>query len=236
MGWTWYDENAGKPLIYNYNKHSDTYEVSTSKYFSWQTGEQWSTYDACIKYTNDSTQSIKLNSVAIKSLACNSGGQTYWSIFGVVQTPCNGTGGYYYCYVRKIDANGNPAETSDKTKTVRVEASPFNMNTRGSSTSQTAKFGYPPLPEPALVNYPITDCPSIAPGEGFYLHYGMSSFDTNIPIAANIRFSLKPGDMEIDSKPTDSPVIWRFEEDKEWHLVNRLYQYTSNGWKNLTKE
>ena len=53
---------------------------------------------------------------------------------------------------------------------------------------------------------------------------------------ANIRFFLKPGDMEIDIKPADTPVIWRFEEDGKWHLVNRLYQYTSNGWTNLTKE
>lgn len=238
MGWEWYDESSGKPYIYNYNKKQDSYSKSHAGFFSWQTGSLWNSYDECIKYTNTEGQSLKLNSVSIKSLACNSGGQSYWSTTGIVGTPCTGVGGYYYCYVRKIDSSGNPVESSDKTKTVRVEKSEFNMNTPGTGTdiSQTARFGYPPLPGPEYVEYPIIDCPIIGPGEGFYLHFGMASFDTTNLMEANIRFFLKPGDMEIDIKPADTPVIWRFEEDGKWHLVNRLYQYTSNGWNNLTKE
>ena len=85
--------------------------------------------------------------------------------------------------------------------------------------------------------FELTDCPAIQPGGYAYVHLGIGHFNdpASDPISTVIRFKMDPGEMEVVAEPAENPVIWRFCEDKKWHLVKTLFKMTSSGWQQIDK-
>lgn len=247
MGWVWYNESLGKPLIYNFakishdNHNKGDYWPSDIGYYSWQSHWLWQKEDVCIKYVNTDNFAVKIDSVSIKSMSANSGGQQYYSTTGLVP-PASGNGGTYYSYIHwfgkdgipKLNSNRDPENTSSVGKADIPDETSSNMLWAGDGTSlgHTASFDKSKM---KLHTYHISDCPAINPGEGFYLHFGMERFNTeglgNKSIT--VQFSLIPSEMNIDIKPSDTPCIWKFGSDGDWHLVKELYKWTGTEWKSM---
>ena len=227
MGWIMSSKYPGKAIIYNYyntGSKKGTYETADPEFFSWQIGEYWLQHDQCIKYVNTDSAAIKLTSVGIKTMSCNSGGKTYWAYGGSGTSVCTGKGGKYYAFIQHFDESENLLDRSyigDTKPTIDIPDEGPNMiwGGDGPTLGHTAVFDKSKM---KMHTYEIPDCPAVEPGEGFYLHLGIGEFTETWLPAVNIMFSLVPGDMDINIEPADQPAIWRFEEDKKWHLVKRL--------------
>lgn len=251
MGWEYYN---GKPQFYSYPNYvfnsgaTKKYEkngvdpgTGSLHYWSWQTGSIFKGHDIVIKYTNDTEGAIRLKSYSIKTTACDSGGLSYWAWGGLVETPCVGYGGTYYTYVNVTNDNGKTYQSSSVANVNVPNLSKTNMNYRGSDATHSASFGNPPqYPEgqPGGMTgrvFELTDCPAIQPGGYAYVHLGVGHFNdpATDPISTVIRFKMDPGEMEVIAEPAENPVIWRFSEDKDWHLVKTLFKMTSSGWEQI---
>lgn len=241
MGWIMSSKFPGKAIIYNYynqdvgSSKKGTYTKADPEFFNWQIGEYWLQHDQCIKYINTAESAIRLTRVGIKTMSCNSNGQSYWSYGGGPNPPVTGKGGKYYAFIQHFDANENLLDRSyigDTKPTIDIPDVGPNMIWAGdgSTLGHTAIFDSTKM---TMHTYETPDCPAIQPGEGFYLHLGIGEFTETWLPAVNIMFLLVPGDMDIYIEPAEQPAIWRFEEDRKWHLVKRLYKMTGSGWTSM---
>lgn len=232
MSWDMY--NSTRPNIYNWILSSKRYELATPPYYAWALGTLWQQQEACIKFINDTGNPIRFTRIAIKTVACDSGGESFWAFGYLETTPCKGYGAQYTCYIRVSNDGGKTFTESDKFTNDIATISGANMNTPGYDATHTAQFGDPPFTGDKalqLRNYTFTSCPVINPNGIAYVHLNISNFKG--PAAQTvIRFKLNPLEMEIDYDPGISPYIWRFSEDSKWHLV-RPFNIYNNGWKNV---
>ena len=233
-----------KPIIYSYNKSSHIYQASTNPpYYTWKTKSLWDAADSCLVYKNDSDTYMKITNIAIKTCSCNSGGQQYWSSTGLV-SPCSGYGGTYYSMVRvtsETDLSSISSSTEFQQSSSVSQFVPncsYNMNSKGSSTTNTACFGnYPYDGNEGLKyrNFEISDCPAIPPRGHAFIHIGISSWNSgSTNYNTTIRFILDPTVAQIEIEPETTGYIWRYNKgQKKWELVHPYYIYTSEGWKNV---
>ena len=239
MGWDMY---KGKPHIYNWNETRGYYDPDLGGdtfYFTWQTGNLWAQKEEAIKYTNDTGQPVRMTKLYVKTCACDSDGQGYWSSTGFT-TECKGYGAKYSVYVRVSNDGGKTFKKSKiGTQTIpSIEGTGGNMNTPGTGTSveQTARFGYPPYTGNKgliLREYDTSDCPIIEPNGIAYIHLKVSDFTSTDLASTTIQFILDPDEMEIVMDGDVGPYVWRFCEDNKWHLVRPLYIYDGSKWKNV---
>ena len=234
MGWDMW--TSSKPYIWNYNPSTKVYEHSTPYYYTWASATIWESEEACLKFVNDTGAPMKISSVAIKTVACDSGGDSYWSSTGVVYTPCVGYGAKYTCYVRVTNDSGSTFEESDKYTNDVANLSGSNMNSRGTSTSNTASFGNPPFTGDKLLqlrNYEFLQCPTISAGGTAYVHIRIHDFKGPTS-QTTIRFILNPLEMEVHIEPEIAPYIWKFKSDGQWHLTRPIKISTGGGnWINI---
>ena len=231
--------------------------AENQQYFSWQQGAEWLDKDTCLKFTNDEgTGPIRIHRIAVKSCACDSGGQRFW-VYGASSTsdPCIGYGAKYTVFLRVFNPGSSVAEESSKAThdipSIGSAASQtyldgklldhHNMNTpgtSGSSTSTTASFGMPPFgtgnyhPYTGIqvpISYDFSESPIIQPGGYAYVHFRISNFKGN-SYQTYIKFLLDPDQMEVDIDQGSDPYIWRMCEDHKWHLVKPIYVRSSSGW------
>ena len=233
----WYNQSEDKPVMYNYTKSTGQYSRSTNGFFTWQGRTLWSQLEAAIKVKYIGQEPIIINTISVKSLSRNSGNSGYWSTSGYASTPCKGYGGEYYVYIRKFKVSNDvitTGESSSRTTYKTVPNQSYNMISAGSSTSNPAVFGSKYLQDLPSTTYQIVDCPVIYSGDWFFINFGIHSFaagsnDNNTIVSVSLRAS----DVELEVKQADTPCIWRFSEDSEWHLVKRMHQYNSSGWQSL---
>lgn len=238
MGWEMNDAPyVGKPVIYNwyYNEDPPYYQKADPPYYSWAGGGLWQRLEASIKFINDTDSSLKLKNVAIKTVSCHSGGKYYWSSTGLT-IPCYGYGAKYTCYVRVSNDDEKTYQESSKFSNTVPNINSSNMNSPGTSTTNTAKFGDPPFTgDKGLIlrSYVFDTCPVIEPGGIARLHLHVDLLDPSKKYSTNIRFLLNPDEMEIQFEPELGPYIWRFCEDGAWHLRRPMQIQTGNGWSSV---
>ncbi len=235
MGWIMNTGSyADKPKIFNYllDVSPHRYEVADPPYFTWSTGVLWNRYEAAIKFVNDTGQRLKLNKVAVKTVSCHSGGSQYWSTTGLV-SPCYGYGAKYICYVRVSNDGEKTFQESSRATNEIPDITKSNMNSKGTSTTNTAKFGNPPFTGNMgliLRNYEFSTSPIIEIGGVAYLHLRIELLDDSKAYQTTIRFILNPKEMEIQFDQQRGPYIWRMESDGHWHLRRPLQVFTGNVW------
>lgn len=246
MGWVLLPSDHNKaryPRIYNYYLVDNptwgwtkgTYGLAHSGYYTWARGNLWLYYDACIRFNNDTGDTLKLTSVAIKSVSCHSGGEYYWSSSGITN-PCYGYGARYTVYGRVSNDGGNSYEESSKYTNTVPDITSSNMNSAGSSVTNTAKFGDPPYEGNKgliLRNYTFTEFPSIEPDGFCYLHFHIDLLDNSKQYQTTIRFVLDPREMEVAFDTVRGPYIWRFCEDNKWHLRRPVQVYGTDSEGNI---
>lgn len=254
MGWINGTGNyANLPRMYNYiidasSSTFHTYEYATPQYFKWMRGHLWYEYEAAIKFVNDTGDKLKLNRVSIKSVSCNSDGQPFWSSSGITSA-AGGYGGTYRVYIRVSNPTGRSGgiigtddstnnssdriweSTNQVTQHVNVITN-SNMDTPGTSTTNTASFGMNYYPEQyamlQLYEYTFEDAPIIEENGIAFLHFGFTCDGDQR--STYIEFILDPREMEIVFDQERGPYIWRFCEDNQWHLRRPLQVGTANGW------
>lgn len=264
MGWEMWTGNPKKPQIYNYyyKSHTDadgeshssgTYDKANPGYYSWMLGTRWSYIEPTIKFINDTGNRLKIGRIAIKTVACNSGGNSYWA-YGYKETvPCKGYAGNYYCYVRVSNDGGSTYQESTKPEEIVhvLGVNGPNYDTLGTqdggaTTGYSASFGnsssLPDAYRLRLHDYTITDCPIIEPGSICHVHLHISNFikhdggDVTNLKEVNIRFILNPLEMEVEFEPEDDKYIWVFGNDRQWHLTKPLQLMTGDGWVNVDNQ
>ena len=138
-----------------------------------------------------------------------------------------------------VNDGGKTYQESKKWERDVPNISGSNMNSPGTGTSNTAKFGDPPYTGNkglVLHTYTIEDCPVIEPGGVAYVHLGMKDFK-GPKGEMTIRFVLNPHEMEVEFKPGIAPYVWRFCEDNQWHLVRPAYVATTGKtWNSIDGE
>lgn len=233
-GISW-DMSEGKPLIWNYNKDSGSYEHAYPTWFTWQTVDEWVLHDACLRGVNNTGQPIKITKVGIQSCSCHSGGQQYIEYGGQPIGPSWGTGARGYCYVRVNNGSGWEKSSTGYHNVSQLVVS--NMNYPGSPGGGTAQFGRPPYgtpaaappanrPEYGLLNreYVVATPVIIQPGKAFYIHLGFDSFTQG---QSSIDFLLDPSAMVIDIEPGYNPYVWQYKASEgKWHLKMPIQLYS----------
>lgn len=231
MGWV---KENGKPIIYSYR--NGKYTPCTPHYFTWETGRLWMGKDSnAIKFVNDSKVPLKIGHVGIKTVSCHSGGRGYWAFGGYMEAPgCKGYGGTYTCYIRVSNDGEKTFEKCDvvsgKNEITIPAISSSNMNTPGSSGTNTAKFGDPPYTGYKGLqfrNFEIGNCPIIQPGGIAYIHLKVDTHDGRDCV---IRFVLDTDELDVGFEPGTAPYIWRYCEDGKWHLRKPLYVSKNGKW------
>lgn len=241
---------AGSSNVY------DSYYVRANSTWTWQTGNVWTQdgrHGLAICWVNDSDQPIRIASVNIQACACDSGGETYWSTSGVIG-PCYGYGATYQCWINVAHDDGTFEQSdviSNDIPSIGSAATshfdPYgkildvpNMNSRGTSTTNTGTFGRPPYgldPYSKYTglqgdDYNITNCPVIEPGDRAYVHFFVGNFkgaaaqDNTI---ANTRFRLSAEYVNIDIKPVQQGYIWVYHQG-QWELCRPFYIYNNGQW------
>lgn len=227
----WDTMSNGRPKIYNYANGKYTW---AGIYFTWQTDSLWNAHEEAIKFINDTETPMTMSSVKIKTCACDSGGQSYWSSSGLV-SPCKGYGASYTCYVRVSNDDEKSFQESDKYTNTIPTITSSNMNYKGSSTSSTAVFGNPPFTGNMglqLREYTFSSCPEIQPGGVAYIHLDVHDF---LGSPTTVRFALDPNEMEIYFEQDVDPYIWVYESDHKWHLRQPFYVTSGGKWTNVEK-
>ena len=228
---------AGRPIIYNYSNGEYTPARNSDGsllYFTWQPSEYWEAHEEAIKFINDTENPMTMSSVSIKTCACHSGGQYFWSNQGYPTGPSYGYGADYTVYVRVSNDDEASFQESEKFTNHVPNITSSNMNYAGSSTSSTAVFGDPPFTGAAgfhLREYTITNCPEIQPGGVAYVHIDITNFEGD----TFIRFSLDPREMEVYFEPDVDPYIWVYESDHKWHLRQPFYVTSGGKWTSVEK-
>lgn len=237
MAW---EKSGGMPIIYNYE--NGVYTPADPTYFTWQTGRLWTKKDSvAIKFTNDTNVALKIGHVGIKTVACHSGGQSFWA-FGGIMSYSDGSGGYYTSFIRVSNDGGNTFQEClvvDGSNRVRINAiGSSNMNSAGTSSTNTAQFGNPPFTGDHALQFRtfnIEDCPVIEPGGIAYIHLKIEPDNTGTTVV--IRFVLDTDELDVAFEPGTNPYIWRFCEDGKWHLRKPLYTAkSSSSWKDVEED
>ena len=226
-----------KPYIFDYENGEYVQDPNTP-YYTWGRGTVWIRQEAAIKFMNDTGQRMKIGSVSIKSVACDSGGRSYWAANGRVTTPCVGYGAQYTVYVRvSNDGEATFQESSKYTNDV-ANISGTNMNTPGTSRTNCAQFGNPPFTGDKalqLRDYTIEQCPIIEPNGVAYVHFSVHDFHGPYTQTV-IRFVLNPLEMNVTFEPELGPYIWQYQSDNQWHLVRPIQIRTAGKWMNVEGE
>lgn len=235
----WDTRPDGRPIIYNYDgEYSVAGGTSTPLYFTWQSTYLWTMHEEAVKYINDTESPMVIESVSIKTCACNSGGLKFWSSSAPGAGPSSGPGGDYTCYIRVSNDGGASYQESDKCTNTILPVTSSNMNYAGSSTIDTAVFGDPPFTGVAgfqLREYTITNCPEIQPGGIAYIHIDIDNFTEEPNYQDVIRFALDPREMEVYFEPDVDPYIWVYESDHKWHLRQPFYVTSGGKWTSVEK-
>lgn len=235
---------------YNEDISTAPEKCTTPPYFTWAAQHFWEGnednlykdnnlygYEYCVKYENDTQNPIAFSSVAIKACACDSGKNSYWSFTGEVGA-CIGYGASYYAYVRVSNDNEKSFKKSNIITSSYVNlpnTNGSNMNSPGSSSSNTAVFGrYPYEGTKGLVprEFTISDCPLIEPRGVGYIHFGITNFESP-GSNGQYQFILDPKEMTVNIDEGVDPYIWVYNKDKDhpgWHLFRPLYVFDGN-WK-----
>lgn len=246
MGWI--KGSTGKCKIYCYIKATGLYELSAAanNYHTWQMKSLWDTEEECILYKNDSDVPLKINKLKVKTCSCNSGDSTYWSSQGETSTPCKGYGAKYYCRVRvtsetdtsKLTGSGISYKQTTNTPTVTVPNAGYNMNSKGSSSTNTAIFGNAPYEGNEGLcarEFTITDCPEIPPGGHAFVHIGIQndSWASGATTSNSvIRFLLDTSFSEVTIEPVEEGYIWRYDKTEgKWKLLKPFYVYDKDNGK-----
>lgn len=235
MGWV---KKDGKPIIYNYEGGIDngSYSEASPSYFTWQTGHYWNlNHSEAIKFKNDTKVPLKISHIGIKTVSCHSGGKGYWAAGGYMEAPgCTGKGGTYTSFVRVSNDGEKTFERctviSGKNEITVPNITSSNMNSAGTSGSDTAKFGDPPYTGNKALsykNFEISDCPIIEPGGVAYIHIKV---DTDNSRSVVVRFVLDTDELDIAFEPGTAPYIWRYCEDGKWYLRKPLYVSKNGKW------
>lgn len=209
---------------------SQGYEKKTNpSHWSWQSGRLWLGDEVCIKWTNDTDSSFVFKHINIGTVACHSGGKSFWA-WGGQMNPCYGYGGYYYCYVRVTNDNGSVYTASDVAESYVEDISSSNMispgrspGTGGNSASFRKDFTFR---EFEIVNSPI-----IEPGGIAYVHLAAKSI--NGPTSSSVmQFNMDADGVEAIIEPAEEKVIWQYQSDNKWHLIPDFFTKMSDDWNN----
>ena len=252
MGWEMYD--ASKPKMYDYFPSSNRYvygpdENPTSglPYWNWAAWTVWTKSEAAIRYINTSSQPLTFSQMNIRILACNSGGQGFWSNTGWIPRP--GSNGYGATYTIKTFVCNTPGakdlpcsawsslQFQEGTPAVnKLPPDGYNMNYTGVNHQNCAQFGEYPYQFP-MRQFPLQNVPTILPGGFIIFRLGVkdrtgqqSSWDPTI------RFAMNPIEMEVKIEPKFNPYIWRaYRENGKvaWHLVKPIQIKASDKWHNI---
>lgn len=240
MGWEMSTARPNKPQMYDYENGS--YTKAEPSYYSWMLGTKLSRVEPAIKFINDTGNPLKIGRIAVKTVACDSGGHGYWPYGYYESTPCKGYGARYTCYVRVSNDNGNTYQESEQNGNIIPDIDGPNYDTLGTrdggkTSGYSAGFGMSEsLPDNRKLkfhSYDIENCPIIEPNGICYVHLRIRDF--NIPAGGNLRqvnikFILNPLEMEVEFEPEESNYIWVFGEDRKWHLTKPLQLMAGNGW------
>lgn len=239
----WDTRPDGRPIIYNYA--NGVYDIADDNYgqplyFTWQSTYLWTQHGEAVKFINDTENPMVIESVSIKTCACHSGGQTFWSSSSSSADagPSRGPGGDYTCFIRVSNDDEATFQESERWTNTIAPLTSSNMNYRGSSRTDTAVFGDPPFTGNAgfqLREYTISNCPEIQPGGIAYIHIEISNFTIKANYQDVIRFALDPREMEIYFEPDVDPYIWVYESDHKWHLRQPFYVTSGGRWTSVEK-
>lgn len=249
MGWIWESDSSPNPIIYRFENRS--YDIRKPLYLTWAIGTVWSDTEYCIAYVNDTGQPMKIGNISIKTVSCHSGGQLYYAFGGPMDVPCGGYGADYTVYVRVSNDLGIDLDNPDSINSAHFEESEAytndipsitssNMNSPGTSSTNTAVFGEPPFTGDhafAFREYIIQNCPVIQPGGFAFVHFRVGNFKIPEGLSLRrmtIRFLLNPREMIVDLEPMYNPYVWRYDENHEWHLVRPIQvSLGGNQWNNI---
>ena len=240
----------GRPILYSYwlndERGHPPFTYTSSGFFNWGAWSVWNRQYVAIRYINDSNQPVRFNSVGLRIVACNSGGSSFWSSSGVVDH----SGGWGATYTMRIFVCNTPGASSTpvdqwhtltyEEATVAVKDVPdadYNMNYRGTSTSNTAMFGEPPYDFP-MQKFTFDTCPNILPGGFAIVRLEITDRKGGFDYSRDptIRFSMNPLEMEIEFDPQFNPYVWRaYHENGKvvWHLVRPVQVKAIDGWHNI---
>lgn len=257
MGWI--KDTKGRCKIYTYGKSGSAYQgkynlsdAGGSTYFTWMMKSLWDNREPCILYKNDTNTTLQITKLKVKTCSCNSGTSSYWSSTGEVTTPCKGYGAKYYCRVRVTDET-DTSKLSDfdkignikfsetvNTPTVSVANAGYNMNSPGTSTSNTAIFGNSPYEgNEGLVarEFTISDCPDIPPGGHAFVHIGIdsNSWASGATIYnSTVRFLLDSSLSEVSIEPAAKGYLWVYDKtNKKWKVTKPFHVYHNGKWQSV---
>lgn len=171
-GWWFNDDVQNRPYVISYSKETSprTYLVSNPPWYTWQSGYLWDSDGMSILFVNTTDQDLKLSSIGIKTVSCNSGGQPFvayskqWGYY-YVGLHANGAAAVFSSYYRVcnnlknvdfagisvgdgqavvdiLNRSSNVWEQSNSFSHDIARVTSTNMDTAGSiSGKQTATFG-----------------------------------------------------------------------------------------------
>lgn len=247
MGWDMHD--ATRPNMYEYSFYTQNYSLGADGlyFWNWAAWTVWKRSEVAIRYINDADQPMTFKKMSMRILACNSGGQRYYSNTGLIPAPgTNGTSATYtiktfVCNTpgaKDLPCTSWPSLSFEQGSPAvnRLDPDGFNMNYPGTSQSDCAQFGNPPYEFP-LREFSLENVPDVLPG-GFILFQlgakdkagGVSDWDPTI------RFLMNPLEMEVEIEPKFNPYVWRAykENDKVvWHLVRPIQIKATDKWHNI---
>ena len=198
-GWWFNTTPANRPYVISYN-HSNPrqYKASDPPWWTWQSGSLWvNDIGMCILFVNNTDKDLKMSSVSLKAVSCNSGNQYFvgykqnWGYYRLGLW-ASGAAANFNCYYRVCNNNKTihyeSADTTHILNTLNGASNQWeqsniftqsitavnssNMDTPGSvSGRQTATFGersgYPDNAQFKLRTYTFTECPIIEANGGF---------------------------------------------------------------------
>lgn len=235
------------------NSNIGYHKYSNPAYWSWQSGNLWMDgYDLtksqriddgegelCIRYVNDQASAFVFSKLMIGTVACHSGGRPFWAWGGQMSAyRATGIGGGYYCYVRVTNDGGKTYTASDHYVATVADLDGPNMDspgrspgTGGNSASFAVSSSWPANRRMQLREFEIVNCPIINPGGIAYIHLAASHLNGS-PDNAVMKFNMNADAIEYDIKPATVPVVWRYQSDKQWHLIDDWYANLDSGWTN----
>lgn len=236
MGWELVPSGqygAGKTQMYEYpytwtdksKRGKNSYKKATNPpYWTWQSGNLWTTGEVCIRYINDHEAAFVFKSLHIKTLACHSGGKLFWA-WGAKMGPANGAGGGYYCYVSVTNDGGKTYQCSSPVEEIVADVTSSNMLSPGSGPTQTASFSN----DMPYRDFELADCPVINPGGWAYIHLAASYINSK-PGREVMKFKMSADEVQAVIEPAEIPCVWQFQSDRQWHLIPDWYSKLPDGW------
>lgn len=203
-GWIMGDSTSTRPNIFNYYKSTPrTYSIADPSWLTWQSAPLWVQGGIAILFVNTTDSNLKLTSIKLKTVSCNSGGQTfigYNSSLGYydIGMVASGDAADFTCYVRVCNNSQFNISTTDYSSisnilnsssstweqsdsfTQHISEVNFNMDTRGAvPNGPSAAFGesssWPENARFIAREYTFSSCPIIQSKVGICtLHFDVT--------------------------------------------------------------